>query len=673
MASYMAASAAAVAGLMIQTPNGAQSIHSPPYPPSPHSAPATSGAMLPSPPPPAGPPGSSPDAANPPSLHRPHSLDETVLSPHTPWVQTRTQSRLPGMADLSSPAKMQSNGGMTALGMSNNAKSMNGLPNSMNGMGVLQLGNGGIGSNGLQGNGMNNMSMTHNHIMNTQLGGGQMAMGNIAQNIGGGQMVGGQMGGGQMVGGQMGGGQMGGGQMGGGQMGGGQMGVGGQMGGGQMGSGQMGGGQMGIVSMGGMQNQRPPMPQLTAEQHRVRFISNLVMERLCVWGEYRTVSDWPQELVAHGSMPAIAEALQASPTHSLTIPQLVTAVKERTGNAHGGKALDMLNLKAYVRCFPALFHLRSGRTAAGRPLDVVELRIEFNDGMMANQQRQRYGVSGLSAVPPPPPPPPLPGLPVTHSMQGVGQQTSGQISGNGGQWTQLSARSALPQVNSNTSSQIGCPVERTASAPPAAPGCLDYNQVQAPSPSPTPSNSSSTLQPKELFASEGEGGSPRSLWSSPSLPNSFSLFGTAFSNNGSGVSSPAASPQAVLVPGEKSSFPAGATALVDTNSFADSMPNYDAEDSQSAADAETDEPLMLAQIDALFSGAGKDEEVTTAPAGLGEPGPAARAAYVKRFQLDRIFAAAVDRAMRHQVASPVEFIAHELLRHGEQQALPNTA
>ena len=36
----------------------------------------------------------------------------------------------------------------------------------------------------------------------------------------------------------------------------------------------------------------------------------------------------------------------------------------------------MLNLKAYVRCYPALFHLRSGRTAQGRPLDVVELRTD---------------------------------------------------------------------------------------------------------------------------------------------------------------------------------------------------------------------------------------------------------------------------------------------------------
>ena len=117
-------------------------------------------------------------------------------------------------------------------------------------------------------------------------------------------------------------------------------------------------------------------PVLTPEQQRARAIAQLVMERLCVWGEYRTVTDWPLELVGQGAMPAIEDALRASPTHSLTIPQIVTAVKERTGNAHGGKALDMLNLKAYVRCFPALFHLRSGRTAAGRPLDVVELRIE---------------------------------------------------------------------------------------------------------------------------------------------------------------------------------------------------------------------------------------------------------------------------------------------------------
>ena len=40
----------------------------------------------------------------------------------------------------------------------------------------------------------------------------------------------------------------------------------------------------------------------------------------------------------------------------------------------------------------------------------------------------------------------------------------------------------------------------------------------------------------------------------------------------------------------------------------------------------------------------------------------ARQAYIAAHSLDKIFANAVDRAMRHKVASPVEFIAHELLR-----------
>ena len=46
---------------------------------------------------------------------------------------------------------------------------------------------------------------------------------------------------------------------------------------------------------------------------------------------------------------------------------------------------------------------------------------------------------------------------------------------------------------------------------------------------------------------------------------------------------------------------------------------------------------------------------------------------VKRFQLDRLFASAVDRAMRHNVSSPVEFIAHELLRTVEQQSQQQAA
>ena len=161
------------------------------------------------------------------------------------------------------------------------------------------------------------------------------------------------------------------------------------------------------------------------------MVSNLVMERLCMWGEYRAVGDWPQELVAHGAMPCVAEALQASPTNSLTIPQLVSSIKERTGYAHGGsKALDMINLKAYVRCYPALFHLRSGRTAAGRPLDVVELRIESGNN---SQSRNN---TGTTAHPPPAalPPPQQPQQPPPAAAEAI-KPIWGNGSGLGGDFT----------------------------------------------------------------------------------------------------------------------------------------------------------------------------------------------------------------------------------------------
>ena len=95
---------------------------------------------------------------------------------------------------------------------------------------------------------------------------------------------------------------------------------------------------------------------MTPEQQRVRLVTGLVMQRLCVWGEYRTVCDWPSELVQLGAMPCIQEALLTSPIHSLTIPQMVTAVKERTGNTNGGKALDMLNLKVHLLPLPTPAH-----------------------------------------------------------------------------------------------------------------------------------------------------------------------------------------------------------------------------------------------------------------------------------------------------------------------------
>ena len=84
-----------------------------------------------------------------------------------------------------------------------------------------------------------------------------------------------------------------------------------------------------------------------------------------------------------------------------------------------------------------------------------------------------------------------------------------------------------------------------------------------------------------------------------------------------------------------------------------------AADAGAALEADGEEsdppPMMITQsIDALFGG-----DASAPGAGASTD---ARQAYIAAHSLDKIFANAVDRAMRHKVASPVEFIAHELLR-----------
>ena len=171
-------------------------------------------------------------------------------------------------------------------------------------------------------------------------------------------------------------------------------------------------------------------------------------------------------------------------------------------------------------------------------------------------------------------------------------------------------------------------------------------------PSPTGSANSSTLQPKELFAASGatsdsEATSPRSLWGSPSLAGpsggSFTLFGAFGQGNGSGMSSPATSPtERVLAPGGE---PSKSFSLQD-------------DDDKGAVTLEDDDDesatRMLGQIDALWSSGGAEEaEAETAYA---------RQQFIKTHQLDKLVATAVDRAMRHAVPNPVEYVAHELLR-----------
>ena len=120
-----------------------------------------------------------------------------------------------------------------------------------------------------------------------------------------------------------------------------------------------------------------------------RLLASLIMPCLCSWGQHRTTADWPPELLAFGPLPALHDALITSHTYSLTLPQLVTALKERAGSYNQGKAIDMLNLKAYVRCFP-LYHLRSGRTPLGRPLDVVEMRMPMPAAHMSQQMMSQH-------------------------------------------------------------------------------------------------------------------------------------------------------------------------------------------------------------------------------------------------------------------------------------------
>ena len=629
--SFSAQSAAAACGLTIQAPGGSHH-QSPPYSPGPHSAPPSTGGILPSPPQQPPPPLASP-TDGPPQLQRPHSLDEGMLSPHTPWAQSRIQSRLPGMSMGTEQHQAAMGGAMGAM-------------NAMNAMGggaqaqaqtqqMFALANGG--------NGMT-MTMSGGQLM---MNGSSMGQGGANNMMGNGQMSGVQM---QISGGGM-TNQM--------QMG---MGMGAQMG---MGGSAVGGAHAHVHA-------RPPQQPLTPEQQRMRYVSTLVMERLCVWGEYRTVADWPQELVAQGSMPSVHEALQTSPTHSLTIPQLVTAVKERTGNAHGGKALDMLNLKAYVRCFPALFHLRSGRTAAGRPLDVVELRIDCSDGAAGGLlgvggmapaaaslqsmsrgrapaslsmpqlsplgggtpqlgQQASWGLGGRAQMPPPPPQ-------HQHQMPG-GQPSFGQPS---------SAPSGLPQMGAAQGLYGG------ADAPPLP-------AAQGPASSP-----GSTLQPKELFASPVEGeASPRNLWGSPALPNGFTLFGGP----------PAAAPMAAVDAPKFAPTPSAAeahgrsAAAFDPSAPMEATPPAYADDDDADGledDAAAPPSMMMAQLDALFTAGAADADggADASSDALVE----ARQAYIKAHSLDKLFTLAVDRAMKHKVASPVEFIAHELMRSAEQMA-----
>ena len=287
-------------------------------------------------------------------------------------------------------------------------------------------------------------------------------------------------------------------------------------------------------------------------------------------------------------------------------------------------------------------------------------------GHAQSGMQNRYRPGGPN--PPPPPMPPQHAPPQQLSslgmsgLNGMGPGPEGGWGGYGNGAPQHNCRAAVP------TSQGYAPQQ---SAPAASLG--DYGAQPTANngsadggvPSPTGSNSSQ-LQPKELFAtsaaaSESDSNSPRPLWGSAcTSSNGFTLFGGfASSANGSGMSSPVTSPSdRVIAPGGEASKGFSLSAADSETARAGMRVLTDGDDGRHGA-LEVDEEdesasRMLGQIDALFGKEDKDEadaEMTIS-----------RQAFIKRHQLDKLVATAVDRAMRHQVASPVEFVAHELLR-----------
>ena len=82
-------------------------------------------------------------------------------------------------------------------------------------------------------------------------------------------------------------------------------------------------------------------------------------------------------------------------------------------------------------------------------------------------------------------------------------------------------------------------------------------------------------------------------------------------------------------------------------------------------------PAILAQLNELFGNCAVDAPTALTPAAAvapptsamsGSDMASARRAFMRRFELDRLFDEAVDRAIKHNVSSPVEFIAQEFLR-----------
>ena len=336
-----------------------------------------------------------------------------------------------------------------------------------------------------------------------------------------------------------------------------------------------------------------------------RLLTAVVMQRFCRWGEHRTIGDWPAELRAYGPLPAIHDALRASRTRSLTLPQLVTAIKERTGGCAGGKALDMLNLKAYIRCFPETFHMRSGRTAAGRPLDLVVLGRDGAPADCLGDDAEDMGALAASA----------------------GRRRPGQ--------------------------DVNAPYGLASAGAPMPPHLAASAQSFAARPAAASSQSVPIkLQPKELFSGP-TGAQP--LWGN--ALGGFSLFGEHAGSPSRTDDKENASIEAGAIGLESPRSPSSRAACATlAGSSQHAAPSHLKLDSDPADEPRAQpEDTMLYQIKGLFVD-GEHE----APADAVEQEQ--RRKYIEAHDLDRLFLQAVDRAREQSAASPAEFVGLELAR-----------
>ena len=410
------------------------------------------------------------------------------------------------------------------------------------------------------------------------------------------------------------------------------------------------------MSMANMMAMAERHQQLSPQE---RLLTAVVMQRFCRWGEHRTVADWPAELIAYGPLPAVHDALKGSRTRSLTLPQLVTAIKERTGGCAGGKALDMLNLKAYVRCFPDKFHLRSGRTAQGRPLDLVEMRVD--------------GAPATAGVAQPPPQQQLQQqyqslqmhqqqmLPAADEMESLGALAA-------------SAGLRLSDMGHN---HLGGQGASSPLTPPPQHGHTSPHMASAPSAAvPPPLN----LQPKELFSGGGGalGGAPAAaaaaaqpLWGN--ALGGFSLFGvegcstptTPNENKENPAADAQRGPSEPLSPALGAERPACAPLPLTANQAPAPGVGGGAADPKDPMKDPIKDP-MLSQIQGLFVDDGPDD--------AGELGNAAQRRYIQAHDLHSLFLQAVERAMEQDARNPADFIGRELMRFASfQDAVPDAA